>query len=144
MTYRLPGAFCKAMKNGLLGALVLLTAACGAYQFPGATPSTGTGTVSGLVTAVPCAPMEPTANACTKRFVAGVEVDFSNGRNSAAAVTDSQGAYSIDLAAGTWKVSLKTYMRIITGPTVVTVAAGSHIVADYVLDTGIRVPIPQQ
>lgn len=132
------------MKYAILAALVLLTAACGAYQFPGASPSTGTGSISGHVIAVPCGPAEAGGDACAKRVVAGVEIDYSDGRNSAAAVTDSKGAYSIDLAAGTWKVSLKTYMRIITGPTVVTVAAGSHVVADYVLDTGIRIPVPQQ
>jgi hypothetical protein len=128
----------------LLGALVLLSAACGAYQFPGASPSTGTGNISGHVIAVPCGPVEPGGGACAKRLVAGLEIDYSDGRNSGTAVTDSTGAYSIDLAAGTWKVTLKTYMRIITGPTVVTVAAGSHVVADYVLDTGIRLPVPQQ
>lgn len=132
------------MRNMLLAALVLVTAACGAYQFPGESPSAGTGNVSGHVIAVPCGPVEPGGDACAKRVVAGVEIDYSDGRNSAAAVTDAAGAYSIDLAAGTWKVSLKTYMRIITGPTVVKVAAGSHVVADYVLDTGIRVPVPQQ
>jgi hypothetical protein len=132
------------MRNMLLGALVLVTAACGAYQFPSASPSTGTGNISGHVSAVPCGPVEPGGGACAKRLIAGVEIDYSDGRNSGTAVTDSMGAYSIDLAAGTWKVTLKTYMRIITGPTVVTVAAGSHIVADYVLDTGIRVPVPQQ
>ena len=132
------------MKYVFLAALVLATATCGAYQFPGATPSGGTGTVSGHVTAVPCAPIEPGGGACARRLVTEVEVDFSDGGRRAAAVTDTQGAYSIELPAGTWKVTLKTYMRIVSGPTVVTVAAGSHVVADYVLDTGIRVPIPQQ
>jgi hypothetical protein len=132
------------MRNLVLATLVLATVACGAYQFPGATPSSGTGTVSGHVIAVPCAPIEPGAGACARGFVTGVEVDFSDGGKSAAAVTDSQGDYSIDLAAGTWKVKLTTYMRIVSGPAVVTVAAGSHVVADYVLDTGIRVPVPQQ
>lgn len=132
------------MKYFILAALVLATAACGAYQFPGATPSGGTGTVSGHVIAVPCAPIEPGAGACARRFVTGLEVDFSDAGQRAAAVTDTQGAYSIDLPAGTWKVTLKTYMRVVSGPAVVTVAAGSNVVADYVLDTGIRVPVPQQ
>lgn len=132
------------MKYVILATLVLATAACGAYQYPGATPSSGTGMVSGHVIAVPCAPVEPGAGACARPFVTGVEVVFSGSGKSASAVTDSQGAYSIDLAAGTWKVTLKTYMRIVSGPAVVTVAAGSHVVADYVLDTGIRVPVPQQ
>jgi len=132
------------MKQVMLAALVLVMAGCGAYQFPGATSPTGTGTVTGLVTAVPCAPVQSAGDMCVGRFVAGVEVDFSDGRTSAAAVTDSRGSYSIDLPAGTWKASFKTYMRIVSGPLVVTVAAGSYVVADYVLDTGIRVPVPQQ
>lgn len=132
------------MRNTLLAALVLVTAGCGAYQFPGGTPSAGTGRVSGVVTAVPCAPVQPAGDTCARNFVAGVEVDFSDGRTSAAAVTDSRGAYSIDLPPATWKVRLKTYMRVISGPSSVTVTAGSHVVADFVLDTGIRVPVPQQ
>ena len=139
-----PAALGLVMRSLLFAALVLVTAACGAYQFPGATPPTGTGTVTGLVTAVPCAPVQPAGDVCAGRFVAGVEVDFSDGRISSTAVTDSHGAYSIDLPAGTWKTTLKTYMRIISGPSVVTVVAGSHAVADFVLDTGIRVPVPQQ
>jgi hypothetical protein len=38
---------------------------------------------------------------------------------------------------------MKTYMRVISGPPAVTVAAGSTVVANYVLDSGIRVPAPQ-
>ena len=128
----------------LLAALVVVTAACGAYQFPGASPPAGTGNVSGHVIAVPCGPVEPGGGACAGRTVPGLEIDYTNGGSSARAVTDSTGAYSIGLAAGTWKVTLKTYMRIISGPSVVAVAAGSRVVADYVLDTGIRVPVPQQ
>lgn len=127
-----------------MAALVLVAAGCGAYQFPGSTPSAGTGRVSGVVTAVPCAPVQPAGGACAQRLVAGVEVDFADGRTTAAAVTDSRGAYSIDLPPATWKVRLKTYMRVISGPSSVTVTPGSHVVADFVLDTGIRVPVPQQ
>src|SRR6266481_6103810 len=44
----------------LIALLLVATAACGAYRFPGAgTPVAGTGTVSGQVSAVPCFPIEP-------------------------------------------------------------------------------------
>ncbi len=132
------------MKYVILGALLLVTAACGAYHFPGASPSAGTGTVSGRVIAVPCAPVEPGGGACAGRPVPGLEIDYTNGASTSRAETDSTGAYSTDLGAGTWKVTMKTYMRIISGPTTVTVTAGSHVVANYILDTGIRVPVPQQ
>ena len=59
-------------------------------------------------------------------------------------MTGSNGYYSIGLAAGTWKVTIKSFMRIISGPPTVTVTAGSAVQADYVVDSGIRVPVPQQ
>ena len=127
----------------LVGALMLASVACGAYQFPGASPSSGVGTVSGHVIAVPCAPIEG-AGTCAGRPVPGLEIDYTNGDSSRHAVTDSSGAYSVELPAGTWKVRMKTFMRIVSGPAVITVAAGSTVKASYVLDTGIRVPVPQQ
>jgi hypothetical protein len=132
------------MRNTLLAGLVLVTAACGAYQFPGESPSPNNGTVSGRVIAVPCAPVQPAGSACTGRPVAGLEIDFTDGATTTAAVTDSNGSYSIALSPATWKVRVKGYMRIISGPTSITVAAGSNVVANYVLDSGIRVPVPQQ
>jgi hypothetical protein len=132
------------MKYLPLAALVLLIAACGAYQFPNGNPSPGSGTVSGRVIAAPCAPVQPAGTVCAGRPVPGLEIDFSAGSTTRAAVTDSSGAYSIALTPGTWTVRMKTYMRIITGQTSVTVAAGASVVANYVLDSGIRVPVPQQ
>jgi hypothetical protein len=60
--------------------------------------------------------------------------------------TDANGRYRIDLPEGTYKVSAKNYMRIVSGPAVVTVKAGSTVIADYLLDSGIRqpLPVPQQ
>jgi hypothetical protein len=132
------------MRSTLLAALVLAATACGAYQFPGGTPSPNTGTVSGRVIAVPCAPVEPGGSTCAGRPVAGLEIDFASSSATKAAMTDSTGAYSVELAPGTWKVRMKTYMRIISGPTAITVAAGSRVVANYILDSGIRAPVPQQ
>lgn len=128
----------------LLAAGLLVTmAACGPYRFPGDS-SGNSGTVSGHMLAVPCAPVEPADQACAGRAMAGVELSFSNGSQTIAAVTDSNGHYSIDLAAGVWKVAFKSPMRIISGPPAVNVVAGSSIMADYIVDSGIRVPIPQQ
>jgi hypothetical protein len=131
------------MRNGLLMALVLVTAACGAYRFPGE-PTPGTGSVSGHVVAIPCTPVEQAGKPCSGRPVPGLEITFSNGSEAHSAVTDSNGYYSVRLFAGIWKVTIKSYMRIISGPLTVTVAAGSAITADYVVDSGIRVPVPQQ
>lgn len=133
------------MKLAVLGAALLLTVACGAYRFPGLpSPSLETGTVSGHVVSVPCAPVEKPGIICAGRPVAGLQIEFVGAQRTDSTVTDSAGNYSIQLKAGTWKVVMKTYMRLISGPTTVTIAAGSSLVANYVLDSGIRVPAPAQ
>ncbi len=130
------------MRNVLLAVLVLVTAACGAYRFPGS-PSPSPGTVSGVVLAVPCFPVESAGIAqCAGRPVSDVEIDFTSVDGTAKAVTDASGHYSVTLAAGTWSVHLATYMRIISGPAQVTVPSGSAATANYILDSGIRVPVP--
>jgi carboxypeptidase family protein len=132
------------MRNAFLGAaLMLLTAACGAYIFPGSSQS-GVGTVSGTVIAVPCAPVESSSNPCMGRPVPHIEIDFTNGSTTSRTVTDSKGGYSIDLNAGTWKVTVTGFMRVTSGSATVTVASGAKVVANYVVDSGIRVPVPQQ
>ena len=129
------------MRALLLLLLMVATAACGSYRFPGESPC-ATGTVSGHVMAVPCAPIQPANQApCAGRPVGGLEIDFTGNGMTAATKTDASGAYSVDLPAGTWKVSLKSYMRIISGPPTVTVQAGSGVVVDYLVDSGIRVPV---
>lgn len=140
------------MKNALLCALVLLTAACGAYRFPGASPDTK-GTVTGMVTVMPlCGPVQPVPNGqpqdsapCrTKPTAMGVEMDFASaGGGVTSTLTRADGTYRIDLPEGTYKVSAKGYMRIISGPSMVIVKAAHTLTADYVLDSGIRA-VPQQ
>lgn len=129
------------MKNAALGALVLLTVACGAYRFPGG--ESGTGTVSGTLTIPPCAP-EPDAGICAKISPSNVEIDFTAGHSVFSTVTDTTGRYTIDLRAATYRVSVKPPLQIIGGPTPLVVKAGSNLVANYQLGWGIRVPVPQQ
>ncbi len=131
------------MRYAVLGAALLLVAACGAYSFPGTSPSPATGNVSGRVISVPCSPVETPDNACTGRAAAGMQITFTDGQSVRRTTTDSNGHYSIDLNPGTYKVTFKTYMRVINGRSTITVAAGDVIVADYVLDNGIRAPVPQ-
>ncbi|HVS49205.1 MAG TPA: hypothetical protein VHJ99_09915 [Candidatus Dormibacteraeota bacterium] len=132
------------MRNALLVLLVFLIAACGAYRLPGA--SSGIGTVSGMVVAIPCSPIQPAQKACAGRPVPELEIGYVNGGTTAKAVTDSNGKYSVDLSSGTWQVTLRTSMRVISGPLEVTVSAGGTLTANYVLDSGMRIPtpIPQQ
>jgi hypothetical protein len=135
------------MRNVLIAALVFVVAACGAYEFPGG-PSPGVGTVAGLVTVVPCGPVEPPQPdfaPCKMRPSIGLEVDFASDDGTVrSAKTGSDGRYSIELPAGTYRVSVRNYMRVISGPPTVTVKTGSTVVADYVLDSGIRTAVPQQ
>lgn len=125
------------MRNAFLGGLLLALVACGAYHFPGASPE-GTGSVNGQVVSVPCAPVESSVNPCTSRPASGIVLLYSNGPATAAATTDSSGRYSVQLDAGTWTVSIKGFERIISGPRTITVTPGSTIVANYVVDSGIR------
>lgn len=142
------------MRNALVALVLLATAACGAYHFPGS--GGGTGTVTGHVVATSCSPYEPVAQDCLPAPTSGclpnqpngtdcgsiplvgLALVFTNGGTSRIASTDSTGHYSIELAAGTWHVGSKSIARIISGPTTLVVAAGSSITADYVVDRGIR------
>lgn len=134
------------IRKAILIALVLSTAACGAYRMPGesTTPSPSVGTVSGRVIAVPCAPIEPAGSVCAGRPVPGLEIDYAGGgglvRRTA---TDSSGNYAIELPAGVYAVTLKTYMRVTSGALKIDVASGSAVTVNYVLDSGIRTPVPQ-
>ena len=109
-----------------------------------------TGTVTGHVTMRACGgAYRPEQPGCSARAMAGAMVSFrlvsGNGTPTAqTAVTDGSGAYTVKLAPGTYAVKLKSYMRVLSGPLTITVTAGSSTTVNYVLDSGIRVPVPQQ
>jgi hypothetical protein len=134
--------------------ILVATAACGAYHFPG--PGSETGTVSGHVISFGCGgpvqpadrpclaqpmsdcPAQPPNGQCGKRPIPGLGLVFTKGNTSFTAKTDSAGAYSIELPVGTWKVSTTSFVRIISGPQALDVTAGAAIVADYTVDNGMR------
>ena len=135
------------MRNVYLAALVLAAVACGSYQFPGG--SADNGIVTGQVTVVPCGPVEQPAQPdfapCKMRPAAGLEVEFTSDRGTVYnAKTGADSRYTIELPTGSYKVSVKNYMRVISGPPTVTVKARATVVADYVLDSGIRTAVPQK
>lgn len=134
------------MRQLLLGGLLVVTTGCGAYAFPGDSPSptSSTGTVSGKVVSVPCAPVEQVGSPCPGRPVGHLEIDFICGQpyTVTKAVTDSNGNYSVRLLPATCAVKFQTYMRYVSGPLKFVVHAGDNIVANYVLDNGIRAPVP--
>jgi hypothetical protein len=123
----------------LLAGLVAVTAACAGYSFPSSTGAYGT--VTGQVVAVPCSPVENPDAACKPRPAGGVEIDFSGGGQSFATRTGADGRYTLGLPPGTWTVALKK-VRVISGPKTVVVRSDASVVADYVIDSGIRVPGP--
>ena len=129
------------MKPFLIAGLLLVTAACGAYSFPSGTTQQ-TGNVHGTVRVYPCAPVEQQGQICNGLIGTGLVISFTNGSATHSATVDSNGNYSIDLPAGTWKVTFKGIARIINGPNPVTVAAGASVEADYQVDSGIRAPGP--
>ena len=133
------------MRSLLLAAvLALACTACGSYQFPGQSPepSSGAAQVSGTVLSVPCAPVEQAGQTCPGKPVPGLEIDYVVGATVIQTKTSSSGAYSVSLPAGTYGVKLKTYMRVIDGPTKLTVTEGQRLVVNYTLDNGIRLPQP--
>jgi len=132
--------------TAFLAGLLLATAACGAYRFPASSPA-ATATVSGTVISLPCSPIVSAENPCLGRQVPGAVLTFTKGNATATATTDKSGAYSIELEVGTWNVTLQSYQfkgytRIVRGPRTVTVTAGDNAVANYVIDSGIRIPQP--
>lgn len=128
-----------------LVALVAATtalAACAGYAFPGGFSSAGTGTVAGRVLAVPCAPIERAGTPCQGRPVTSADITFTSEATHDAVTTrtDSAGNYSVQLAGGAWGVSFKGVMRLISGPKSVVVQPGKTLIANFVVDSGIRLP----
>jgi hypothetical protein len=133
------------MRIALLVGLLIGTVACGNYRYP--EPVNETGTVHGLVTSSSCfgpcpmdlaCPPQPASPACEQRPMVGLGLVFAKGNINFVAKTDSAGAYSINLPVGTWSVTTAAIARIISGPQTLEVKAGTSIVADFIVDTGIR------
>ena len=127
----------------IYGALlaVAFLVACGPHALPnqGGGSST-TGTVEGTVLSWPCAPVERVGSPCPGRPFGGVHIELdkrSNGEKSET-TTDATGHYSIQVAPGTYDVSIVGYIRLISGVRTVDVAAGQTVRADFVFDSGIR------
>src|SRR2546430_12673880 len=124
------------MRNALAAAaLMQLTAACGAYQFPGDSPSPSPGSahVSGNVLSVPCAPVEQVGQTCAGRPVPSLEIDYLLGTTVAKrTVTDAKGAYTVDLKVpGTYTVKFNTYMRVVSGATKLDLTGPANLTVIY-------------
>src|SRR5581483_3961056 len=125
------------MRALLLAGLLAATAACGAYSFPGQSGN-DTGNVHGTVRIYPCAPVErQQGQMCEGIAGEGFTILFTDGSHQSSTDVRPGGQYSIDLPAGTWKVSFKGIARIVSGPNPITVQAGDSLEADYQVDSGI-------
>ena len=143
------------MRIALLVGLVIATAACGPYRFPGG--SSDTGNVQGQVLALGCGvPVQPDGAPCLATPISGCppqpagsqvcgeiplpgfELAFTAGNSRLLTTTDSAGTYSIELPSGPWNVSGATIGSIVDGPQSVVVIAGESTIADYVVQTGIK------
>ena len=122
----------------------VLLGACAGYRFPGG-PAAGTGSVSGQVTVAPCAPVEKADVPCQGKPAPNIALIFTSSSNEQViAQTDSAGNYAVELTAGRWSVAVKGFGRLISGPSTLTVQAGASVVANYVVDSGIRLPAPAE
>jgi hypothetical protein len=107
--------------------------------------TTGTqGTLDGDVVASPTCPVQTAENPCPPKPVPSrtVTIVGANGQIVAKTITDSQGHFSLALAAGTYTVQVIIVpglvgMRQIT-PGHVTITSGQTSHVNIVLDTGIR------
>lgn len=120
-----------------LAAAALLAATCGTQPAPAQQPTFGT--VTGHVRAYPCAPVERVgASPCAGRPAAHIEVDFRLASGAPIrGITNADGAYAVQLAPGTYTVTIST-QRLLNGPKTVAVAAGKTVTADFLFDSGIR------
>jgi hypothetical protein len=150
------------MRIALLVGLLIATAACGPYRFPGGGSDTGNvhGQVLGLACGGPiqpggvpiqpggapclatpisgCPPQPAGSQVCGELPLPGFELAFTAGTSRLVTKTDSAGTYSIELPAGPWNVSGATFGSIVDGPQPVVVIAGESTIADYLVQTGIR------
>jgi len=127
--------------------LALLLSAC-AESGGGSGSGSGSeelGTIRGTVLAGPTCPVETIENPCPDRPVGGVKVQaLSDGSVSATAVSDEDGAFEMDLAAGEYLVESVVEPEgpgMYSRPTSVTVTAGAVVEVSVLLDTGIRAPV---
>jgi hypothetical protein len=124
------------MRRGLIVLTAAALCACGAHPPAGSPPALGT--VTGHILSYPCAPVERASSPCAGRPASHVEIDFQSGAHPPVrGITDASGGYAVQLAPGTYAVSMSV-LRIMTGPHSVTVAAGQTLTANYVFDSGIR------
>jgi hypothetical protein len=102
----------------------------------------GLGTIRGSVLLAPTCPVETTESPCPGRPLAGVPVRVvdADGDVRASAVSDDDGAFTVDVAPGSYLLtaSIEEDPARSVKPVRVAVGAGEVEHADVVVDSGIR------
>ena len=135
----------KRLLTAVLPLALLLSACAEAAEGGGSGSGSGElGTIRGTVLAGPTCPVETVQSPCPDRPVAGVKVQaLADGSVSATAVSDQNGGFEMDLAAGEYLVESVVEPEgpgMYSRPTRVTVTAGAVVEVSVLLDTGIRTP----
>jgi hypothetical protein len=100
------------------------------------------GTIRGSVLLAPTCPVESTESPCPGRPLAGVAVRVvdADGNVRASAVSGDDGAFTIDVAPGSYLLtaSIEEDLARSVKPVRVAVRAGEVVHADVLVDSGIR------
>lgn len=100
------------------------------------------GTISGSVVLAPTCPVETAESPCPGRPLAGVPVRVvdADGNELASAVSGDDGAFTIDVAPGSYQLtaSIEEDAARFVKPVRVVVRAGQVVRADVLVDSGIR------
>jgi len=131
--------------TGTLLVLLLLTGGMSrrASSLPLSVIVQPSGILAGTLTKGPLSPVERPGTPARPSGVADAQIDIvtTEGKLLTSVETDSSGTFSVNLPAGTYKVTMPSlYGAMFTKdlPATVTIAAGQQTRLDIRLDTGIR------
>ena len=130
------------MKRVLLVTMLLsLTVLAGCARGSSEGPDERLGTIRGSVLLAPTCPVESTESPCPGRPLAGVPVRVvdADGNVRASAVSGDDGAFTIDVAPGSYLLTaIEEDPARSVAPVRVVVRAGEVAHADVLVDSGIR------
>jgi hypothetical protein len=130
------------MKRPLVLAVLLSLTLAGCARGSSEGSDGGLGTIDGSVLLAPTCPVETAESPCPARPLAGVPVRVvdADGNVFASAVSGDEGAFTIDVAPGSYLLtaSIEEDPARSVKPVRVEVRAGEVVHADVLVDSGIR------
>jgi hypothetical protein len=130
------------MKRPLVLAVLLSLTLAGCARGSSEGSDGGLGTIDGSVLLAPTCPVEIAESPCPARPLAGVPVRVvdADGNVFASAVSGDEGAFTIDVAPGSYLLtaSIEEDPARSVKPVRVEVRAGEVVHADVLVDSGIR------